>query len=251
MDTVVTVKALKVSDRTTEIAAKSQAITVTGIVGTCSNPTMTVTTAKNAPDKVYVLGGGSKFTDNTAIAATWTFDAFVTNKDADCSAKKPTYSIACTPTALAGLFAVNASTRKITMTASSDVKYTGEIKCTITALGEDGRALTGSTGTAKVVMIPSACISATVKAKTAKPADLSIYYTLGNAAMKRNFNRWTFTDTHTCPTYWWTTAMTASTDAVKSDVTFTSLDRQINIAKINNDASGSLKQGVYTREFKA
>jgi len=154
---VVTVSALKVSDRATDIGGKSQAITVTGVVGTCSNPTMTVTTPKNAPSKVYIIDNGNKFADNTAIADTWTFDEFVTNKDGDCSAKKPTYSMACTPTALNGLFAVNASTRKITMSATNDVKYTGEITCTITALGEDGRALTGSTGIAKVVMIPTAC----------------------------------------------------------------------------------------------
>lgn len=69
--------------------------------------------------------------------------------------------------------------------------------------------------------------------------------------MKRNFNRWAFSDTHTCPTYWWTTAMTTSSDTINASVTFTSLDRSVNIAKINNDSAGSLKQGIYTREFKA
>jgi len=45
--------------------------------------------------------------------------------------------------------------------------------------------------------------------------------------------------------------MTTSSDTINASVTFTSLDRSVNIAKINNDSAGSLKQGIYTREFKA
>lgn len=93
-------------------------------------------------------------------STTTTFTAWVTDKDASCTGagQTLTYSMACKPTNLASLFSINKSTRKITMANTSDMKYVGEIVCTISGLGEDGRALTGGTGTAKYVVIPSACV---------------------------------------------------------------------------------------------
>lgn len=158
--------------------------------------------------------------------------------------------MACKPTDLASLFSLTASTRKITMTSTTDVKYVGEIVCTITGLGEDGRALTGKTGTAKVVIIPTACKDATIKSKVKAPTALTIYYTLGASAASYSFNRWGFTDATACPTNWWTTKMTTSNDAIKTYVTFTSEDRKVNIKQITKSSDTKKLAGTYTRKFK-
>lgn len=112
----------------------------------------------------YLMITNSNYMDGVTPINNWVHNAF-TLTDAGCDDKISYAMSVVTPTGVANtLFSYNSATRKITLTQSADYAFLGYHTITISALGEDGRVLTDSTGNAgtgtgsgSVLMIHSDC----------------------------------------------------------------------------------------------
>jgi hypothetical protein len=102
-----------------------------------------------------------------------------------------------------------------------------------------------TTLTINLYVYPAACGVAV--AYTAPTNALTMWYKVGDAAKSAVMDAWE--NTPGCPTWSWSSTMTAAADGdkCKDDITFDDATRKISIKQITNDSNGLLKVGDYTR----